>query len=137
MKKILFALLALLYIVNISAQTPTTTDELKDDDIEVFLVVEEMPEFPGGMSKMMKYFSDNMHYPAEAIEKGIQGRVICQFTINKDGSISDVIIVRGVDKLLDQEAIRLIESMPLWNPGKQRGKTVRCKYTVPVSFRLQ
>ena len=110
----------------------------EDEDIEeVFMVVEEMPEFPGGMAKLMKYFSDNVRYPVVAAENGIQGRVICQFTVWKDGTIRDIVVLKGVDKSLDKEAIRLIENMPNWKPGKQRGKAVSCKYTVPVSFRLQ
>ena len=108
----------------------------EEEEEEVYMVVEEMPEFPGGMAKLMQYFSENVQYPVEAAENGIQGRVICQFTVWKDGSIRDVVVMRGVDKALDREAIRLIESMPNWIPGKQRGKAVCCKYTVPVSFRL-
>ena len=110
----------------------------EEEDIEeVFLVVEEQPEFPGGMAKLMKYFSDNVRYPVVAAENGIQGRVICQFTVWRDGSIRDIVVLRGVDKSLDKEAVRLIENMPKWKPGKQRGKEVSCKFTVPVSFRLQ
>ena len=113
-------------------------EEEEEEEIEeVFMVVEEMPEFPGGMAKLMKYFSDNVRYPVVAAENGIQGRVICQFTVWKDGTIRDIVVVRGVDKSLDKEAVRLIENMPNWKPGKQRGKAVACKYTVPVSFRLQ
>ena len=116
---------------------PELLCESSDEDEEVFTVVEEMPEFSDGMSALMKYFSENMHYPNVAIENGIQGRVICQFTVWKDGSIRDIVVLRGVDKALDREAVRLIESMPKWNPGKQRGVPVACKYTVPISFRLQ
>ena len=113
-------------------------EEEEEEDIEeVFLVVEEQPEFPGGMAKLMKYFSDNVRYPVVAAENGIQGRVICQFTVWRDGSIRDIVVLRGVDKSLDKEAVRLIENMPKWKPGKQRGKEVSCKFTVPVSFRLQ
>ena len=113
-------------------------EEEEEEEIEeVFMVVEEMPEFPGGMAKLMKYFSDNVRYPVVAAENGIQGRVICQFTVWRDGSIRDIVVVRGVDKSLDKEAVRLIENMPKWKPGKQRGKEVSCKFTVPVSFRLQ
>ena len=112
--------------------------EEEEEEIEqIFLVVEEQPEFPGGMAKLMKYFSDNVRYPVVAAENGIQGRVICQFTVWRDGSIRDIVVVRGVDKSLDKEAVRLIENMPKWKPGKQRGKPVRVKYTVPVNFRLQ
>ena len=113
-------------------------EEEEEEEIEeIFVVVEEMPEFPGGMQKLMKYFSDNVRYPVVAAENGIQGRVICQFTVWKDGTIRDIVVVKGVDKSLDKEAVRLIENMPNWKPGKQRGKAVSCKYTVPVSFRLQ
>ena len=111
--------------------------EEEEEIEEVFLVVEEQPEFPGGMAKLMKYFSDNVRYPVVAAENGIQGRVICQFTVWRDGSIRDIVVVRGVDKSLDKEAVRLIENMPKWKPGKQRVKEVSCKFTVPVSFRLQ
>ena len=120
----------------IPKETSVFERNLEEEDEEVFMVVEEVPEFPGGMAKLMKYFSDNMRYPVDAAENGIQGRVICQFTIRKDGSITDVVVVRGVHASLDEEAIRLIYSMPLWKPGKQRGKPVACKFSVPVSFRL-
>ena len=111
-------------------------NELEDTE-EVYVVVDKMPEFPGGMQKLMKYFSDNMRYPSVAAENGIQGRVVCQFTVWKDGSIRDIVVVKGVDPALDREAIRLIQNMPKWKSGEQRGKAVACKYTVPVSFRLQ
>ena len=113
-------------------------EEEEEEEIEeVFLVVEKSPEFPGGQKALMKYFSDNVRYPVVAAENGIQGRVICQFTVWKDGTIRDIVVVRGVDKSLDKEAVRLIENMPKWKPGEQRGKAVSCKFTVPVSFRLQ
>ena len=113
-------------------------EEEEEEEIEeVFMVVEEMPEFPGGMQKLMKYFSDNVRYPVVAAENGIQGRVIVQFVVNQDGSIVDPVVVRGVDSHLDKEALRVIQMMPKWKPGKQRGKAVRVKYTVPVMFRLQ
>lgn len=112
-------------------------DEEEEEIEEVFLVVEKSPEFPGGQKALMKYFSDNVRYPVVAAENGIQGRVICQFTVWKDGTIRDIVVLKGVDKSLDKEAIRLIENMPKWKPGEQRGKAVSCKFTVPVSFRLQ
>ena len=102
----------------------------------VFVVVEEMPEYPEGVEAMMKFLSDSVVYPPEAKDKGIQGRVICNFIVNKDGSITDVNIVRGVDPLIDAEAIRVIESMPKWKPGKQRGQAVDVRFTLPVVFRL-
>jgi protein TonB len=96
-----------------------------------------MPTFPGGDGELFKFLSNNVKYPVIAQENGIQGRVICQFTVNKDGSIVDVVVVRSVDPSLDKEAIRVIKSMPNWSPGKQRGKPVRVKYTLPVNFKLQ
>lgn len=103
---------------------------------EVFVVVENNPEFPSGTDGLMKFISENVKYPAEAQEKGIQGRVICTFIIGKDGSVSDVQVVRGVDPLLDAEAVRVLSSMPNWKPGKQRGQEVAVRYTFPVVFRL-
>ena len=104
---------------------------------EIFVVVEEMPEFPGGQSALMKYLSENIRYPVIAQENGIEGRVICPFVVERDGSITDVQVVRGVDPSLDKEAVRVIQSMPKWKPGKQRGKPVRVRFTLPIVFRLQ
>ena len=104
---------------------------------EIFMVVEQMPEFPGGMAELMKFLSKNIKYPTIAQENGIQGRVIVQFVVNQDGSIVDPVVMRSVDPYLDKEALRVISSMPKWKPGMQRGKAVRVKYTVPVTFRLQ
>ena len=110
----------------------------EEEEEVVFVVVESMPEFPGGQQALFKYLSENVKYPVIAQENGIQGRVICQFVVNKDGSIVDVEVVRsGGDPSLDKEAVRVIKSMPKWKPGKQRGKPVRVKYTVPVNFKLQ
>ena len=110
----------------------------EEEEEVVFVVVESMPEFPGGQQALFKYLSENVKYPVIAQENGIQGRVICQFVVNKDGLIVDVEVVRsGGDPSLDKEAIRVIKSMPKWKPGKQRGKPVRVKYTVPVNFKLQ
>ena len=110
----------------------------EEEEEVVFVVVESMPEFPGGQQALFKYLSENVKYPVIAQDNGIQGRVICQFVVNKDGSIVDVEVVRsGGDPSLDKEAIRVIKSMPKWKPGKQRGKPVRVKYTVPVNFKLQ
>jgi protein TonB len=116
-------------------------EEDKREEVEenvVFRVVETMPSFPGGDAALMKFISDNVRYPAIAQENGIQGRAICQFTVEKDGSISDIQIVRSAgDETLDKEAKRVIKSMPKWSPGKQRGKAVRVSYTIPINFRLQ
>ena len=110
----------------------------EEEEEVVFVVVEKMPEFPGGQQALFKYLSENVKYPVIAQENGIQGRVICQFVVNRDGSIVDVEVVRsGGDPSLDKEAIRVIKSMPKWKAGQQRGKPVRVKYTVPVNFKLQ
>ena len=104
---------------------------------EVFQVVEEQPIYPGGMDELMKFMQTNIRYPKEAQERGLQGRVIVQFVVNKDGSICDEQVVKSVDPQLDAEAIRIIRSMPNWTPGKQRGEPVRVRFTLPVTFRLQ
>ena len=104
---------------------------------KVFDVVEEMPSFPGGQGALMSFLSSNIKYPVVAQENGVQGRVIVGFVVEKDGSISDVKVMRSVDPSLDREAQRVVKSMPKWKPGKQNGSAVRVKYTVPVVFRLQ
>ena len=117
---------------------PVEAPEEEEEEEVIFVVVETMPEVPGGQQALFKYLSENVKYPVIAQENGIQGRVICQFVVNKDGSIVDVEVVRsGGDPSLDKEAVRVIKSMPKWKPGKQRGKAVRVKYTVPVNFKLQ
>ncbi len=105
-------------------------------DSVVFQVVEEMPDFPGGMKALMDYLSKNVKYPAEAHTIGAQGRVIVSFTVKKDGSIADTKVERSVNPYLDKEAMRVIAAMPKWKPGKQRGEAVNVKFTVPVAFRL-
>lgn len=119
-------------------EAPVEAPQEEEEEEVVFMVVETMPEFPGGQQALFKYLGENVKYPVIAQENGIQGRVICQFTVNKDGSIVDVRVVRsGGDASLDKEAVRVIKSMPKWKPGKQRGKAVRVNYTVPVNFKLQ
>jgi TonB family protein len=103
---------------------------------ETFQVVEQMPEFPGGMGEWLKWLQANIKYPKEAKEKGEHGRVILQFIVEKDGSITDVKVVRSVSPALDAEAIRVASAMPKWKPGMQRGKVVKVKYTLPVMFNL-
>ena len=117
---------------------PVEAPEEEEEEEVIFVVVESMPEFPGGQQALFKYLGDNVKYPVIAQENGIQGRVICQFVVNKDGSIVDIEVVRsGGDPSLDKEAVRVIKSMPKWKPGKQRGKPVRVKFTLPVNFKLQ
>ena len=104
---------------------------------KVFDVVEQQPQFPGGMGALNQWLGSNIKYPAIAAENGIEGRVIVQFVVERDGSVSGVHVVRGVDPSLDKEATRVVAQMPKWIPGKQNGSAVRVKYTVPVTFRLQ
>ena len=104
---------------------------------KVFDMVEQMPTFPGGQQELMSYLGKNIKYPTIAQENGTQGRVIIQFVVERDGTITDVHVARGVDPYLDKEAVRVVQSMPKWIPGKQNGKAVRVKFTVPVMFRLQ
>ena len=111
--------------------------EPKPEVEKVFDVVEQMPSFPGGPSALMEWLSNNVKYPVVAQENGVQGRVVVSFVVERDGSITDVNILRGVDPSLDREAMRVVKSMPKWTPGKQNGSAVRVKYQVPVSFRLQ
>ena len=107
------------------------------EENKVFDVVEQMPSFPGGMGALMSWLSQNIKYPVIAAENGVQGRVIVQFVVEKDGSITDVKVAKSVDPSLDKEAARVVSAMPKWTPGKQNGSAVRVKYTVPVTFKLQ
>ena len=108
-----------------------------EEENKVFDIVEQQPMFPGGPAALMKYLSEHTKYPVVAQENGVQGRVTVQFVVEKDGSISDVHVLRGVDPSLDKEAVRVVKSLPRWTPGKQNGITVRVNYRVPVLFRLQ
>ena len=133
---------ALLIASNISCISSEKQEEISEKqesraaEGEVFQVVEEMPEFPGGMGECMKWLGQNIKYPADAKEKGVQGRVIVQFVVEKDGTIVNAKVVRGVDPDLDAEALRVVNQSPKWKPGKQKGEAVRVKYTLPIMFRL-
>ena len=105
-------------------------------DDEVFVVVEEQAEFPGGMDSMYAYIQKNLKYPEAAEEKGIQGRVFVQFVIEKDGSISNVKILRGIGGGCEEAAVEMVKNMPKWKPAKQRGKPVRYQYVLPIKFEL-
>lgn len=107
------------------------------EENKVFDIVEQMPAFPGGPVELMKWLGSHVQYPAIAQENGVQGKVIVAFVVERDGSITDVNVVRSVDPSLDKEAARVVRSMPKWIPGKQNGASVRVKYNVPVTFRLQ
>ncbi len=114
-----------------------TMEEEETEDAPVFFIVEEMPEFPGGEEALRKFIATSVKYPVIAQENGIQGRVYVSFVVNTKGQVTDVKIARGVDPNLDKEAIRVVNSMPAWKPGKQRGKAVKVSYTVPINFVLQ
>ena len=116
--------------------TPVEVEEEEVDEQEIFTIVEEMPEYPGGIAAALKWIANELKYPAIAQENGVQGRVTVRFTINADGSVVDPAILRGVDPHLDKEALRVIGKMPKWKPGKQRGKAVRVSYNLPVRFKL-
>lgn len=120
----------------VMAGPPAPVQE-ESDEGEIFEVVEQNPSFPGGEQKLFEWLTKNLKYPSIAQENGIQGRVMVSFVVNKDGSVVDPKVIRSVDPSLDKEAIRVVSAMPKWIPGKQRGKTVRVKYSLPVSFRLQ
>lgn len=107
------------------------------EDETIYQIVEENPSFPGGDAACMKWLAENIKYPPICVEQGIQGRVIATFVVNRDGSIVDIEIVRSPDPYLSKEAERVLKMMPRWKPGKQRGKPVRVKFSLPVMFRLQ
>ena len=115
---------------------PNLLNDTLDGD-EIYQIVEEMPKFPGGEAELFHYISKNIHYPQEAKEKGIQGRVFIGFVIEKDGSVSNIRNLRGVDSELDAEAIRVVKSMPKWKPGKHNGEFVRVSYQIPILFKLE
>lgn len=123
--------------VNIEAPTPI---EMKDEETEeptVFFIVEDMPEFPGGELALRKYIAENVRYPEMAKENEIQGTVYVRFVVNEKGAVTNVEVLRGVDPLLDAEAIRVVKSLPNFKPGKQRGKAVKVSHSVPIKFALQ
>ena len=145
MKKALFLLFILAIGQFISCGTNKSTQrndtsyvEAKDkiETDKVYQVVEKMPEFPGGKQRLLNWVMKNIQYPAEARRKGVQGRVVITFVINKNGKAVEPVIVQSVDPLLDKEAIRLVNSMPKWEPGEEKGEPVRVKFTMPINFRL-
>lgn len=126
-----FLLFALISLINSGfSQTDTSKQEMIYDMPEI------MPEFVGGADALDEFIKKNIKYPAEAKEKGIQGKVYVQFVVEKDGSITNVIVRRGTNSLLDAEAVRVVKLMPAWKPGSMRGKKVRVRYTLPISFTL-
>ncbi len=125
---LLFTLLAAAFSANAQDKNPPETT--------VFYTVEEMPEFPGGQSALKDFISQSVNYPEDARKNGIQGRVYVQFVVSKDGSVKDATVIRSVDPSLDKEALRVVNTMPLWKPGKQRGEAVDVAFTVPITFAL-
>ena len=121
----------------LKAKEVIADEKPKEEETKVFDVVEQMPSYPGGQSALFEYLNKSIKYPVVAEENGIQGRVIVSFIVERDGSITDVKVVKSVDSSLDKEAKRVVQSMPRWIPGKQNGSAVRVKYTLPVTFRLQ
>ncbi len=111
--------------------------EVKPKEEEIFVAVEQMAEFPGGQKALMKWLSDNIRYPEAAQQNDIQGRVVVKFVVEKDGSIGQATIAKGVDKDLDREALRVVKKMPKWQPGKNNGVAVRSYFNLPVTFKLQ
>lgn len=116
---------------------PIEVDEEVVEEAPIFTVVESMPEFKGGMAKLYSYLGNNIKYPVMAKESGIQGKVYVTFVVERDGSITDVRVLRGIGGGCDEEAVRVVSGMPGWTPGKQRGKPVRVQYNLPVRFTLQ
>lgn len=131
-KTILMAIAACMMTLGAQAQVKNQPNISQ----EVYDVVEEMPVFPGGIQGMIKFLSENISYPKDAQEKKISGRVIISFVVEKNGSVSEVQTERSLYPSLDEEAVRVVKSMPNWTPGKQGGQVVRVKYTLPVTFSL-
>lgn len=133
--KLLSLLIALFLCLPLSAQHQKESAPRVDSN-GVFLTPDKMPEFPGGMQAMMKYLSTNVKYPADAQKRGVSGRVIVQFVVMEDGTLGQEKVVRGVDSLLDEEAIRVVKAMPQWSPGMADGKAVKVRFTLPITFNL-
>jgi protein TonB len=120
-------------IINENATPPAPIEEEKD---EVFLVVEDAPSPKGGMAEFYKYVAQNIEYPKQARKMSVEGKVILQVTIDKDGSLTDIQVLKGIGAGCDEEAVKVVKESPKWNPGKQRGRPVKVKMTVPIMFRL-
>lgn len=121
----------------IEVYVPPVREEEEVVEAEIFTVVESMPEYPGGAEEMMRFIAQNIKYPPIARESGIQGRVFVNFVVEPNGSVSNVKVLRGIGGGCDEEAIRVVQSMPKWTPGRQRGKAVRVSFNLPVRFTLQ
>ena len=111
-------------------------DEAEENETEIFITAEVMPTFPGGLAALYKHIAANVKYPESARENSLSGKVYVQFVINQKGEVENAVIYRGIDPLLDREAIRVVQSLPRWNPGTQRGKPVKVQFTMPINFQL-
>ncbi|WP_163326113.1 energy transducer TonB [Draconibacterium mangrovi] len=123
-------------VIDVAPVIETAAEE-EEEEAQVFFIVEDMPEFPGGDLALRKYIANAIKYPVIAQENGIQGKVYVTFVVSKTGKVTDAKIARGVDPSLDKEALRVVNALPAWKPGKQRGKPVNVSYTVPINFVLQ
>ncbi|MBQ8466148.1 MAG: energy transducer TonB [Prevotella sp.] len=132
-KLILMSLMAVCCLVTASAQKTVVSQKNQ----KVYDVAEQMPEYPGGMPAMFEFLMKNMQYPKDAEKQKVEGRVMVMFVVETDGSISDVKVAKKTFPSLDAEAVRVVQSMPKWTPGRDKGKVVRVQYTLPVSFRLK
>ena len=137
MKKTILLIAMLLSGAMLMAQNTEVVVNPTDNDEEVFLVVEDEPEFPGGMEALYKYLASNIKYPAAAKEQKIQGHVIVNFVIEKDGSVSNIKLLRDIGGGCGEEAIRVVQAMPKWKPARQRGKRVRAQFNLPINFNLK
>jgi protein TonB len=132
-KLIIMSLMAMFGLTTVSAQKTVVAEKNQ----QVFDIVEQMPEYPGGLPALLDYLNQNVKYPEDAEKQKIEGRVLAVFVVETDGSISNVEVVKPVFPSLDAEAVRVLAAMPKWTPGKQSGKLVRVKYTVPINFQLK
>ena len=131
-KLILLLLMAGCCLMTANAQKTVVSQT----DQKVFDTVEQMPEYPGGMQAMIEFLQTNMKYPEDAAKQKVEGRVMVQFVVETDGSVSDVHVAKQVFPSLDAEAVRVVQAMPKWTPGKEKGKVVRVKYNLPIVFRM-
>jgi len=130
---VLIALMAAFGFSTASAQKTVVSQKNE----KVFDVVEQMPEYPGGMEALFEFLKNNIKYPEDAQKQKVEGRVIATFVVETDGSISNIEVVKHAFPSLDNEAVRVIQAMPNWTPGKQKGQAVRVKYTIPINFNLK
>ena len=134
-RMIMMSLMAICCLTTVLAQKTVVSQ--KDQKEEPFDVVEDMPAFPGGMEAMIQFISSNIQYPADAQKQKVDGRVLVNFVVEKDGSITEVKVVKPTFPSLDAEAVRVVKAMPKWKPGYQRGQAVRVQFTMPINFSLK